>query len=123
MGNYRETVYRGRDNEIRLALEQDGRVIDAAGVTRVQLVFKQPGAADATVDSSIEPAMFEFGEQDMVRGQRVGVLTLKLGELDDNDVPDGLYEVAVYLFDAENDDGVFWDSIEVEVRDGDVPPP
>jgi hypothetical protein len=121
MGTYRETVYRGRDNEILLALEQNSSIIDASGITRVQLAFKQPGAEDETVDSQETPALFEFGQNAIVRGSRVGVLVLKLGELDDDAVPDGLYDVDVYLFDAQNDDGVFWDTIEVLVRDGDVP--
>jgi hypothetical protein len=46
-----------------------------------------------------------------------GILVFKLGEAT---LPEDLYEVAVYLFDTQNDDGVFWDNIEMSVRDGDA---
>lgn len=52
-----------------------------------------------------------------VNGVQTGILVLKLGE---TSLPVDLYEVAVYLFDAQNDDGVFWDSLEVMVRDWDA---
>jgi hypothetical protein len=120
MSAYRETVYRGRDNEIVLALEQGGKLRDASGVTRCQLVFQRPGVADVKVDSQTNAAFFSFQEKSTVRGERIGVLVLKLGELDGGVVADGLYDVAVYLYDAQNDDGVYWDSIEMLVRDGDT---
>lgn len=120
MSSYRETLYRGRDNEIVLALEQGARVVDASGVTRCQLVFKQPGVADVTVDSASAASYFSFQEQHPVRGERVGVLVFNLGGISAGTLPDGLYDVDVYLFDAVNDDGVFWDSIEILVRDGDA---
>lgn len=123
MSNYRETVYRGRDNKITLALDDGGRILDAGGVTRCQLVFKQEGVSDFLVDSEDNGEMFDFDQQDVVRGVRLGVLVLKLGTLDAEDVPDGLYKVDVYLFDSVNTNAAYWDSIEVLVRDGDVPAP
>lgn len=115
--SYRETVYQGRDNEIALALGQGERVIDASGVTRVQLVFKRPDQADVTIDSNTAPQYFDLNEKGIVNGLEVGILVFKLGE---SALTADLYDVAVYLFDAQNDDGVFWDTLEVMVRDGDA---
>jgi hypothetical protein len=115
--SYRETVYLGRDNEIALALAQGSAVVDASGVTRVQLVFKRPDQADVVIDSNSAPEHFDLSEKGLVNGISTGILVLKLGEVD---IDEDLYEVAIYLFDAQNDDGVFWDSIEMVVRDGDV---
>lgn len=115
--SYRETVYLGRDNEIALALSQGARVIDASGVTRVQLVFKRPDEDDITIDSNTNPEYFAFNAKGLVRGVETGILVFKLGEAS---LPEDLYEVAVYLFDATNDDGVFWSTLEVMVREGDL---
>lgn len=120
MSEYRETIYRGRDNEIVFALEQGGVVLDARGVTRAQLSFQQDGEEVFMLDSADSPTFFDFQQTEAVRGLKTGVLVLKLGETLEGDVPDGLYDVRLYLFDAVNDDGVFWDTIEFEVRGGDA---
>jgi hypothetical protein len=118
MPSYRETVYLGRDNDIILGLAQGDEVINAGGVTRCQLVFKRPDQADITIDSNVVPALFNLQAKAQVNGVETGVLVLKLGEV--AGVPADLYAVDVYLFDAANDDGVFWDTIEMLVRDGDT---
>lgn len=120
MSSYRETIYRGRDNEIVLALEQGGRLVDASGVTRCQLVFKRPGASDVKIDSSTDAAYFQFQQRHTVRGERIGILIFNLGAVSSETLPDGLYDVDAYLYDAVNDDGVFWSSIEMLVRTGDT---
>lgn len=116
--SYRETVYLGRDNEIPLALAQGDVIVDASGVTRIQLVFKRPDQSDITIDSNTSAALFDMDEKGLVNGIEVGILVLKLGEV--SGLPADLYEVAVYLFDAQNDDGVFWADLEIMVKEGDT---
>lgn len=119
MSEYRETIYRGRNNEIVFALEIGDTIIDASGITRGQLMFKQEGADKFLLDSADSPSMFSFTQKEAVRGVRVGVIVLNLGGVLADDVPDGLYEVDIYFFDAGTPQGAFWETVEMVVRDGD----
>ena len=117
---YRETIYKGRQNVISLAIDQGGELQSAAQVTRCQLVFKRSGQSNITIDSNTTPLAFSFDTIDAVRGQATRLLELELGPIaNSTPIPDGLYSVDVYLFDPFNTSGVFWDTLTVEVRTGD----
>lgn len=117
MASYRETVHLGRDNEITLALAQGDTVLSASGVTRCLLVCKRPGLSDIRIDSQALPALFDLNDSAPVNGRATGILVLKLGG--SLTLVPALYDVDVYLYDAHNNDGVFWDTFEMLVKDGD----
>ena len=120
MSEYRETIYRSRDNQIVFALEQGDQVIDASGITRAQLSFKQEGAEIYLLDSQSAAALFDFTQKETVRGIKVGVLVFKFGAITEGNLPDGLYDVDLYLYDAANDGGLHWSTVEMVVKDGDA---
>lgn len=120
---FRETIYKSRDNTISLAIEQGDELVSAAQVTRARLVFKRDGQSNIVVDSATggQASAFDFASSEIVRGQNMRLLVLKLGTLATNiPIPDGLYEIDVYLYDSVNTNGAFFDTLAARVRGGDT---
>lgn len=121
--SFRETIYKSRDNTISLAIEQGDELLSASNVTRCRLVFKRDGQANINVDSATggQAGAFDFGQNEIVRGQNTRLLVLKLGALATSiPIPDGLYEIDVYLYDVVNTNGAFFDTLVARVRGGDT---
>lgn len=113
---YRETIYKTRDNVISFALDEGSELQSASGITKCKLAFKRDGQADVILDSSVDTGFFTK-DQESVNGQRVSVLSFKLGPIaQSKPIADGIYNVEVYLYDAVNTNGVFWDSFPALVR-------
>jgi len=101
-----ETVYKNRDNAIWLGLRVNREVIDVSDLTRVQIVD-----GDTTYDSdslgSGEEAPFDWTSE-------IGVLILRLGGLG---LSVGKHIVTLIIFDADNENGVIWDTMRLLVRE------
>lgn len=116
---YRETIFKGRDNAISLAIEQGEAVLSAGQVTRAHLVLKRQGQADITVDSTTDAAVFGFAGTEVVQGRLTRLLDIKLGlKAAALPIPDGLYQIDVYLYDTTNTNGLYWDTIAAQIRAG-----
>lgn len=94
------TVYLGRDNPLRLELEQDGAHVEAGAVTRAVLYMMRGPVFDTQTDDDIEID----GDEIVVRaGMR--------------DITPRIYTALLTVFDEANPNGVAWAELSVRVRD------
>lgn len=96
----REIIYLNRDNDITLALSNNGVVIDHSSLTRVQLYID-----DYLFDSLTLPNSFDFSNPSK--------LIISLGI---QTIPIGKYKGRLYVYDLDNELGVAWGDITIIVK-------
>lgn len=101
-----ETVYKNRDNAIWLGLRVNRDLIDVSELTRVQLVDGDTIYDSDSLGSGAE-APFDWTSEEDALILRLGGLGLSLGK----------HTVTLIVFDADNENGVIWDTIRLLVRD------
>lgn len=108
----RDTVYLNRQTEMYIALELNGEVFDAAGLTDLELLYEN---ADQSVQDSIliadYPEVFDLSTRMVVRGQTVNILRLVISDaLLAELFSTGLWSMELYA------DNVQWGELEWEIR-------
>ena len=94
------TIYKNRDNGIKLQLSNNGDVINHGLLTRIVLDFND----SVTVDSSINPEFFDMSAATS--------FTVKLGQ---SSLAVGVYTVDVIGYDASNPHGVMYGTIFLQI--------
>jgi len=104
-----QKVYLGRDNKIYPVLKEDGEAYNSlASITKMTLHF-----GDTVISSDDYPNAFDWDTE-----ENSGEVAIRLGTaLETESVSTGTYRVEVYVFDASNTNGVFWDYINITVID------
>lgn len=95
-----EVVYTARDNTIELSLSTDGVVITHTGIVRCQVKVN-----NTLLDSAVSPQFFDFTQADR--------LILSFGEAG---LLTGDYTAALYVFDINSTEGLFWGDFLLTVR-------
>lgn len=96
----REIIYLNRDNDITLALANNGIVIDHSSLTRIQLYID-----DYLFDSLTLPNSFDFSNPSK--------LIISLGM---QTMPIGKYKGRLYVYDLDNELGLAWGDIYIVVK-------
>jgi len=94
-----ETIYTNRDNEIVLSLYKDSVLINHNLITKYQLKV-----GEITLDSATLPALFNNRAADR--------LVLNLGQ---QGLALGRYSAALYIFDLDHSNGLFWGNFTLVV--------
>lgn len=114
----RDVIYFDRDNEIYLILDLDGDIYDVTSITEIELsCTSADGTATASLTLTGNSAAFDLSRRAVVRGvvRNVLVVTLSPTILAANFVA-GLWNIDIFITDANYPDGVFWSTVEWEIR-------
>lgn len=99
----KEIVYKLRDNTNDFRLMADGVAVDLSGVTKMELVFSH-----ATINSIDNSEIFDWSRGD-------GTLILSMGAINSLS-PGEKYNPSLIVYDDENEFGINWGRIKIEVR-------
>lgn len=115
-----EKVYLNRDNAIKLGLTADGAPVNAATLTRVVVKLTNGDGTVYTYDSNTDVNAFDFtSETAQVSDTETGILVITLQDANTPPVARNDYTLDLILYDADNTDGIHWDSpFPVQVIDG-----
>ena len=103
-----EIVYLGRDNRIDLLLKANGAAADLASVTRMDLVV-----GSLTITSANEAgAPIRWARE----GYGAGEVRMSLGQVDDLAASPNAYAGTLVVFDASNQHGIVWGTVNVLVK-------
>jgi hypothetical protein len=105
-----EIVYLGADNSIDLILKADGVVQNIASLTKVELDFPDEyGVTTISGETSGTPFDWETNAAS-------GKLVISLGA--ETGISAGMtyYDVRLVIYDADNTNGIVWDTINLDVR-------
>ncbi len=98
----REVVYLGRDNSMDFILKADGVAQSLSSVTRMELVIS------GVTYSSVTAGYFDWS------GATTGFVAITLGQ--SSVLSPGTYDAELILYDASNDNGIFWGKIPLKVE-------
>lgn len=91
----------GRDDIASYALTNDGAIVaDLSSITRVVVELR-----GATLDSSVQPALFDWTIKRTVDGQSVDVLAINFGMAG---LAATVYDATIVTYDPSNPNGVPW---------------
>jgi hypothetical protein len=96
----REIIFLNRDNDIVIALANNGVTINHSTLTRVQLYV-----GDYLCDSSTMPNSFDFTSPSKI--------VISLGT---QNIPVGKYKSRLYAYDLDNELGIAWGDLLVIVK-------
>lgn len=99
--NLSEVIYKNRDNDIIIALMQNGITINHTTLTRVQLSIN-----DYLYDSLIIPNSFDLTNPDKI--------TISLGS--QNITVGKYYNCTLYVYDLDNELGISWGKLTIIVE-------
>lgn len=100
-------IYLGRDNTLALDLEIDGTLVTADLITRAQFWF--PAAA---VGSAAALTLDTSSNAEIALANSATRVSIQAGSLDLNV---GTHKCFLTVFDADNTNGLAWDSFDVDV--------
>ena len=97
------TVFLGRDNRIRLQLQQDGQTVQEGAVQRAVLKLLNSGVVFDT-DSDNDITIESNGTEVVVQGGT-------------REIPPKIYAGLLTVYDQPNPNGIAWAEVTLRVRD------